>query len=198
MKNILLSGLVILLFSNCATIIGGSQYNAKINVINDPNASIEYKGRLIGTGSASLKIKRANADNISFTIKKDGCSNEVKNFTQKELRGWAFWGSLIGWTGFIPGTMIPIPWGIAIDAATGAMWKPNIQELGISKEDYKHYVYTIQYEGCTVPVEKPVVIKTNKKTKIERLKELKTLLDEGIITQSEFDSEKKKILDEEE
>ena len=187
---------VAILFSNCATIIGGSRYNAKINVANDPNASIEYQGNVLGKGSASLKLKRSNAGNLSISIKKDGCSEEVKNFTRKELRGWAFFGSLVGWTGFIPGTIIPIPWGIAIDAATGAMWKPDINEIGVSKVDYKNYVYTINYTGCSVPLVDKVTIKTNTKSKVERLKELKKLLDEGIITQSEFDSEKKKILDE--
>ena len=40
-------------------------------------------------------------------------------------------------------------------------------------------------------------VKTNSQSKIERLKELKQLLDENILTQEEFDKEKKKILDEE-
>lgn len=195
MRKVVLLVFIGIFYSSCATIFGGSTYYAKINVTNDPLASIEYNGNIIGTGSASIKIKRIHADKIAFTIKKEGCTPETKRFTQKDLRGWAFFGSLIGWTGFVPGTFIPIPWGIAIDAATGAQWKPSVDETGISKQDYKNFVYSIPYSGCSVPKEQIIIQNNNQKSKVEQLRELKSLLDQGIITQSEFDSEKKKILD---
>ncbi|MEN9599294.1 MAG: hypothetical protein RL596_1613, partial [Bacteroidota bacterium] len=32
--------------------------------------------------------------------------------------------------------------------ATGAVWKPNVKETGITKQDSKNYNYSIQYKGC--------------------------------------------------
>ena len=37
--------------------------------------------------------------------------------------------------------------GVAVDAATGAWWKPDITEKGVSKIDYDHYLYTIEYKA---------------------------------------------------
>jgi sRNA-binding regulator protein Hfq len=43
----------------------------------------------------------------------------------------------------------PIPSGLIIDLATGALVKPNTMENGVSKEDYKNFKYTINYTGCS-------------------------------------------------
>ncbi|MDD4431898.1 MAG: hypothetical protein PHF61_10915 [Bacteroidales bacterium] len=55
-------------FSSCATLIGGSQYYAKVQVPNHPNATIEYKGMYQGTGEATFKASRRNANKFSVTI----------------------------------------------------------------------------------------------------------------------------------
>ncbi|MEO1098759.1 MAG: SHOCT domain-containing protein, partial [Bacteroidota bacterium] len=111
---------------------------------------------------------------------------------KRTFRGWSFVGTLFGWTGIING--IPIPWGIIVDGATGAWWKPDISEKGVLKIDHNHFLYNIDYEGCAMKsknnqIEKPTIA--------ELLRELKKLLDEGIITQKEYDAEKKKILNRE-
>lgn len=193
-----LLGLIVLsaFFSSCATIIGGSKYYAKVQVPEHSDAKIEYQGNYKGTGEASFKAKRRDADNFSVTVKKEGCEKETKTFTQKSFRGWAFTGTLLGWTGFIPGTYIPLPWGIAVDAATGAWWKPDINEIGVTKQDYNHYIYQIDYKGCDTKTETNINKKSNSKSKADKLRELKKLLDEDVITKEEFEKEKKKILDE--
>jgi len=196
---------ITLLFSNCATIIGGSKYYAKVQVPDHPNAKIEYKGDYKGTGEATFKAKRKEANNFSITIKEKGCETQTTDFTQRTFRGWAFTGSLLGWTGLYQG--IPLPFGIVVDASTGAWWKPDINEKGVTKQDYNHYIYRINYTGCTNKknnlqtmnnknVQKEKIIKLYTKSKADRLRELKQLLDDKIITQEEFEKEKKKILDE--
>jgi hypothetical protein len=160
------------------------------------DAKIEHNGSYKGTGEASFKVKRRDADNFSVTVKKEGCEDQTKTFTQKSFRGWAFAGTLL-WTGFVPGTSIPLPWGVAVDAATGAWWKPDINEIGVTKQDYNHYIYQIDYTGCDIKTESKIKKEpTNSESKADKLRELKKLLDEGVITEEEFEKEKKKILNE--
>lgn len=134
------------LLTSCATIIGGSKYYAHVKVEDHPNAKIEYKDVYQGTQNASLKVKRKEADKFAVTIKEEGCKTQNIGFQQKKFRGWAFAGTVIGWTGLYAG--IPLPWGVAVDLATGALWKPDIDEKGVTKLDYKNYNYQIDYTGC--------------------------------------------------
>jgi len=184
-------------FSSCATIFGGSRYVAKVHVPEHPDAKIEYEGRYIGTGEATVKVKRKNANNFKVNISKEGCRDETKRFYERSFRGWAFVGSLVTFTTFTP---LPIPWGVALDAALGAWWKPDVEEKGVLKQDINNYYYRIDYLGCVdvdpknIPSKKTDQILV--KSKAERLRELKELYEEGILTKEEFDSEKRKILDE--
>jgi len=185
------------LFSSCATIIGGSKYYAKVQVTDHPNAKIKYEGGYQGTGEATFKAKRKNVNNFTVTIEEEGCETQTKNFTQRKFRGWAFVGTVVGWTGVISTAPYILPWGVATDLATGSLWKPDINENGVTKQDFNHYMYTIDYTGCSdkqtnISSEK----KQNVKSKADRLRELKQLLDEKVITQEEYAKEKKKILEE--
>jgi len=134
------------ILSSCATIVGGSKYYAKVQVPNDQNAIIEYNGIYQGTGEATFTAKRKDANNFSVIIKKEGCETQTKEFTQRTFRGWAFAGTVLGWT-FIYG-VIPIPVGVFVDVATGALWKPDMNEAGVTKQDFNHYIYQINYTGC--------------------------------------------------
>lgn len=140
------------LITSCATIVGGSKYYAHVKVKDHPNATIEFQGVSQGTGDAVFKVKRAKANKLSITIKEDGCESQTVNYTERTFRGWAFAGTVIGWTGIIGN--VPLPWGVAVDLATGALWKPNITERGIKKIDYKHYNYLIDYDGCNIAATK--------------------------------------------
>lgn len=181
--------LVITTLSSCATIIGGSKYNAKVIVRDHRNASIEYEGQRIGTGEGSVKIPRKDANKVVFRISEEGCETQTTQFNQRRFRAWSFVGTLLGWTGVING--IPVPWGIIVDGATGSWWKPDINEKGVIKIDHNHFLYNIDYEDCQVRSQSK---QQDEPTIAELLRELKELLDEGIITQEEFEAEKKKIL----
>ena len=136
------------ILSSCATIVGGSKYYAKVQVPDHPNAKIEYKGNYQGTGEATFKAKRRESNEFSVIIKEEGCETQTKNFTQRQFRGWAFAGTVVGWTGVISTAPYVLPWGIALDGITGAWWKPDINETGVTKQDFNHYIYRIDYTGC--------------------------------------------------
>lgn len=141
---ILLLGLLTpFLLTSCATIIGGSKYYAHVVVTNNPNAKIIYNDEVKGIGSATFKVERKAANIFTFKVKEDGCPEQIYTYTSRSFRGWALAGTIIGWTGVIGG--VPIPWGVGVDLATGALWKPNKLEKGISKETYKQFRYTVNY-----------------------------------------------------
>lgn len=144
-----------ILFSSCATIIGGSKFNADVVVSNDRNVKIIHQGREVGTGFARFKVNRKDADKFSFILRKDGCRDQVYTFKSRTFRGWAFCGSLVTWTFLING-IVPVPVGVILDLATGAFWKPNVREPGVFKEDFKNFKYLITFDDCpdSVPKEK--------------------------------------------
>ena len=135
---------------SCAVIAGGSRYYANVVVEGHPNAKISYDGQTKGYGNTTVKLLRKDANNLTFTISEDGCPTVDKTFTERKFRGWAFVGTLVTWTGLSinGGPWIPIPFGVIVDGATGAWWKPDENEVGISKVDYKNYNYNLQYKEC--------------------------------------------------
>jgi len=145
---------VSLLFSSCATIIGGSRFNADVTVSNDRNVKIIHEGREVGTGWARFQVNRKDANKLSFTLRKEGCKDQVYSFHSRTFRGWAFCGSLVTWT-FIVNGAVPIPVGLVVDLATGAYWKPNVKEPGVIKMDYKNFKYLVTYEDCPDQEVKP-------------------------------------------
>jgi hypothetical protein len=138
-----LSIIALSLLTSCATIIGGSKYYARIVVDNNPNAKITYKGEVVGSGSARVKVNRIDANKFEFKVKQDGFEEQTFKYTTRSFRGWAFVGTVLGWTGLYNG--IPLPWGVAVDFATGAVWKPNVMEKGVSKDDFKNFRYLVNY-----------------------------------------------------
>jgi hypothetical protein len=179
------------LFSGCATIVGGSKYYAHVKVENHPNASISYKGNIKGMGTAVFKAPRVHADAFSVSVKEDSCEEQKFNFTERTFRGWALAGTILFWTGEING--IPLPWCVMLDVSTGAFWKSDKTEKGITKIDYKNYIYKINYTGC-----KQEDINTNNSqivitAKTERLAELKELLDKWLLSKEQYEDEIKKI-----
>ena len=203
-----------LLFSSCATIVGGAKYNARVRVPDHPNAKITINGQYRGNGEASMLIERKQANMLNVTVQEGNDEPQTTIYNGRKFRGWAFVGSLL-WNFPIPLT------GIIIDACTGAWWKPDVNEQGVTKIDIDNYLYTITYSPTTIkpnttnpPVSVPIQqepasgtimeptitpsVAPNQaltKTKAEALRELKQLLDEGILTQEEYEKEKAKLLE---
>lgn len=139
------------LFTNCATIVGGSKYWAKVIVEDHPNAKIYYDDELQGTGDAEFLVKRSQANQFSLKIKEEGCAEQTFDFTERKFRGWALLGTIVGWTGVVftaSEVPIPLPWGLVTDLSTGALWKPDATEPGVSQKSTKDFKYIIDYKGC--------------------------------------------------
>ncbi|MEQ9168187.1 MAG: SHOCT domain-containing protein [Fulvivirga sp.] len=193
MKNVLLSAVLVVAFgSGCATIVGGSKYSADVMVDDHSNADIYYNNRQYGKGYASIRIPRKEADKITFTVKKEGCEDQDFKYVSRKLRGWAIAGTIFTWTG----NPIPIPYGLIVDLATGAVYKPDASEPGVRKDSYKRFEYTLDYTGCGDLKSNPIPQKKSEFTKEERLRELKLLFDQGLITEEEYAEQKKRILEE--
>jgi hypothetical protein len=101
----------------------------------------------MGRGEAVVPVKRNQANRFSFTVESDECEPEVHTYNTRTFRGWAFFGSLIFWTG-TTSSGIPLPFGVVVDAATGSWWKPNTNERGVTKMNFKNFQYLVSYEGC--------------------------------------------------
>ncbi|MCU4165483.1 hypothetical protein [Carboxylicivirga caseinilyticus] len=142
--------LILLVNQSCAVIAGGSKYYAHVVVDGHPSAEIKYDGLTKGYGNTTIKLPRRDADKILLTISDDGCPTIQRSYTQRTFRGWSFVGTLVTWTGLTVngGPWLPIPFGVMVDGPTGAWWKPDVNENGISKTDYKNYNYNIKYTEC--------------------------------------------------
>lgn len=146
LSALLISGSIF--FSSCATICGGSKYNANIVVNEKPNARIFYHGREIGTGKATVLTKRKDANKFSFSVKEDNCEEQVYKFHSRTFRGWAMVGSIVTWTVSVNGVPV-LPIGLIIDLSNGSLWKPNVYEKNIRKQNYKNFKYEVDYtKGC--------------------------------------------------
>jgi len=203
-------------FSSCATIVGGAKYNARVRVPDHPNAKITINGRYQGNGEASMLVPRKDANQLSVTVQDGDDEPQTTVFNGRKFRpGPLVFDLLFFW-------LPPIPVGVIVDAAAGAWWKPDENEAGVSKIDVDNYLYTITYRpnekkpNTTNPpvsapmpqtpaattVSEPTVtpptvspIQPLTKSKTEVLRELKQLLNEGILTQEEYEKEKAKLLE---
>ncbi len=138
------------LFSGCASIVGGSTYNAHIIINNNhPKARIMYLGETRGYGDAIIKVSRKDANKFSFIIKEDGYEDQTFNYQRRTFRTAAFIGSVLLWTG-ITSTGIPLPYGPVIDLAFGSVWKPCLYDQGVSQESTKNFKYLINYDSAPI------------------------------------------------
>lgn len=195
MKNfiILISlSVIAFTFQSCATICGGARYNATVKVPDHPMAKITVNGEYKGQGEVHFLYGRRNANELTIVVEEENCEPETTQFKSRVFRGWSFLGTII----------LDQIEGVIIDAATGAWYKPDVKEPGITKIDYDNYLYTIPYSAKPKKEVTPPLVEPKKETvnavpksKADKLRELKQLLDEGILTQEEFEKEKKKILE---
>lgn len=141
--------LSIIFLSSCATIVGGANYKAQVEV-SDPNAKIFYNGQFVGKGVANFKVRRNQANKFSFEVKKDGCDTKKYYYTKRKFRGWAFVASILFLSVRVDNIILPI--SAAIDVITGACWKPSVLEKGVSKVSYKTFKYYVNYNDCNQQV----------------------------------------------
>lgn len=205
MNKILIGLFIVIMFSSCATIIGGAKYKATVHVNNAGKANIYYNGQSINNNS-QLLIKRKDANRITFKVEKEGYKTESFHFRKISFRGFALFTSIISGIGVqqtSPGSTRTtfFPW-VLIDLINySSLWKPNLSELGVSKINYKNYRYNLDYQAISIspPKEKPkIIVKEEPKDEFtsmtDKLRDLKKLLDEEIINKEEYNHLKKKLI----
>ena len=159
------------LFSSCATIFGGRNYNAIINT-NRPNATIIVNNQFAGKGHGVVAVPRKDANKLNILLKEKGCNDTVFSFRSRKIRGFALAGAIAP-TAIITTTLIGLSspsygnfFGLynnafflysglyisllsfypsIVDLANfSTMYKPDILEKGVFKKNYKNYEYRIQ------------------------------------------------------
>jgi len=142
------------LFSSCATLLGGANYNAHVVVNNNhPNAEIIYQGKTKGYGTATFKVPRGEANKFSFTVREKGCQEQTYDYKFRTFRTAAFLGTVAVWTGIgIASSPVVAFCGPIVDFATGAIWKPNVVEAGITQENVSTFKYLVDY-NCSAATE---------------------------------------------
>ncbi|MGJ3234831.1 PEGA domain-containing protein [Marivirga sp.] len=162
---------VIMISTSCATLFTGTRQNVSIDS-NPQGADIIIDGQNLGVTPAKIKVDR-ELDALLYGGKE----------IQFELEGYKKLGYELDTrlnSVAIINFFNPLFWGI--DIATGAVTK------------YDNY-YNFQLR----PLEfnNTQSITESNMEKYEKLVQLKKLLEDGVITQEEFDKEKAKILEEE-
>ncbi len=174
---------LILLFAlssvGCATICRGTKDTLVVE--SDPaGANISLSNGMEGKTPASFKLSRK--ENLVVKIQKNGYEPVEVNVTSQVcgaggagMAGNVFVGGLIG---------------AAVDAGSGAMYdlKPNPIKVTLAKNK--------NIEATSVQQSDVPLMTQRKKTIKERLDDIGHLLTEGVITPAEYESRRKKILDE--
>lgn len=161
----------------CATIFKGGHQTISFSS-NPDSAKVYLNGENMGKTPFELQLKVNKSYNVEF--RKEGYSNRTLILSNSVGAGWIILDVVLG--GII---------GIAIDAATGDWYSLDQDHLNAPLEATKtEFKTTNQDEGNST-----IETKNNGSNISKKLKDLKGLLDEGIITKDEFEARRKKILD---
>ncbi|MEI6752472.1 MAG: PEGA domain-containing protein [Paludibacter sp.] len=104
----------VLSMSSCAVLFNGSSKRISITS-NTPEGKIYVDGNLVGTGTASVKLKRK--EDHTIIVKKDGCKSQTIPL-DKEFQ--------IGWVALY---LFVNPFAIITDAPTGAWFGFNKSQV---------------------------------------------------------------------
>ena len=135
-KSLALLTLVCFSLSSCGVMFGGSKFNGTIIAKDHPNAKIYVNGSEVGRGTAVVSHPR----NVPFSVelRQDGCESKTTTFNNT-FRTGNFIATLVTW-GLI---------GVIIDAATGAIMKPEHRlNPAVERLSDKDFTFTVDYSGC--------------------------------------------------
>lgn len=163
--------LISLFTSGCATITRGSK-DVLVVESTPSGADVSLSSGQSGKTPASFKLPRADA--LVVTVSKKGYETVTVNVTP-HISG-------AGGAGMAGNVLLGGLVGAAVDAGTGAMkdLKPNPVQVTLVKLDG-----TDQLAGSSGPAERSLS---------DRLRELKSAHDSGLLTKDEYDQQKAKIL----
>lgn len=136
-------------------------------IMTEPSeADVYIDGAYHGTSPVKYKDRKPSMSTINLRIEKPGYETLYASVTRDD-------DVHVG--AAITGIFLFIPWFWVLEY--DKMYRYKLKPHGPGHEEFE------------------IFQATRPKTKVEKLLELKALLDQGIITQEEFDQEKKKILD---
>lgn len=162
----------------CATITRGSTDTLVIET-DPPNANATLSNGLQCKTPCSLKLPRN--ENCIVKIERDGYEPvEVTVTPQTSDAGSAGMAGNILLGGLI---------GAAVDAGSGAMYDLKPNPVSVKLEKKKESLL----QEHPIPVTSPVAIR--EKTLADRLKELNKLREENLISEDEYQQQKKKVLE---
>ncbi len=167
-----------ILIAGCCSIIHGTKQ--EIGLSSSPSgASVTVNGQQMGTTPVTLDLKRNGSHKIA--IEMEGYQPYEITLT-KSVSGWV-WGNVL-FGGLI---------GLAVDAIDGAIYK--LKPDTIQAQMLKSEVDSITIEKVDDIPEGAEKIGQMKKTPAEKLKELKELKDKGILTEEEYETKRKILVD---
>ncbi len=112
-----------LVFSSCATILGGSKKGVRVTG-SQAQAKVYYNGAYVGNAPTNIKVPRsAREGNSTITIK----ANNYKPVDIKLVRKWSVGYTLLD---IFPGCFL----ALAIDAATGNIYQPKPRHVKYNLE----------------------------------------------------------------
>jgi hypothetical protein len=167
-----------IVLAGCCSIIHGTRQ--EIGVSSSPTgAKVFVNGSQIGTTPAILDLKRNGSHQIRLEL--DGYQPYEMILT-KSVSGWV-WGNIV-FGGLI---------GLAIDAIDGAIYKVSPEQF--SAQLLKGEGDTLQVKMIEGEPEKAEKIGQMEKTSAEKLRELKELKDQGLVTEDEYEAKRKAFVD---
>lgn len=163
--------------AGCCSIIHGTSQEVGLSS-NPTNAQIFVNGEQKGATPVTLDLKRDASHMIRLEL--DGYKPYEITLT-KNVSGWV-WGNIL-FGGLI---------GLAIDAIDGAIY--NIQPDNIQANLLPDDGIAIKLEMSKGSPEGADKIGQMEKSAAEKLKELKELKDEGILTDEEYETKRKALV----
>jgi len=167
-----------LVFTSCCSIIHGTKQEIGVNS-NPSGAKVFVNGASMGTTPATLNLDRSGSHKIRIEL--DGYQPYEMTLT-KSVSGWV-WGNIL-FGGLI---------GLAVDAIDGALYDLNPEQ--VSGQLMKGEGDTLQVnviKGAPASGEK---IGQLVKTPADKLKELKAIKDQGLITEEEYEAKRKALVE---
>ena len=190
MKNLLLGlSLSVVMLHGCCSIINGP--SQEVSVGSSPSgAKVFHNGMQVGTTPAILDLKRKNSHTIR--VEKDGYHPYEAALTRK-TSGWV-WGNL-----FFGGLI-----GLFVDATSGSYYNLNPESMQpallpitvVSPETPFASTPRISDDVVRIASATNAPVQSTANMSVpERMRSLKALLDEGLLTNEEYEARRKPLID---